>query len=326
MEYLLFLQGLREGALGFLTPFLSVMSEYWATICPLIVALVFWGIDKKVGERMYFAFGASYLINGIVKLCACIYRPWIINPDIHPDPLAVKGATGYSFPSGHATVTGPSVAYPAYKFRKKIAVPIVMGILIVLNLFARNFLGLHTLWDVVVGFLIGIVTIVAAEFLFNWLDKHPEKDWIVLAVSIAAAAGTALFAILKNDYPMDYDAAHNLIVDPREMTPDTFGGVGIMTGWVIGWFLERRFVKFDDKVKTHERIVRMVIGLGLYALVYLVIMKKLTAPMEPNFGKFLCYFVSFFFSSFIYPLIMKLLSNIYLKKKATKSTGETQNG
>ena len=52
--------------------------------------------------RIGLSVAAGGIINQLAKNIMCINRPWIKDSRVVPDPVALKGATGYSFPSGHS--------------------------------------------------------------------------------------------------------------------------------------------------------------------------------------------------------------------------------
>lgn len=58
-------------------------------------------VDKKWGYRFLTVHRGAELLNGVVKLTVCAYRPWIRSNLIEPAGDSKVAATGYSFPSGH---------------------------------------------------------------------------------------------------------------------------------------------------------------------------------------------------------------------------------
>ena len=100
------------------------------------------------------------MLNGIIKLTVCAYRPWIRSDLIEPAGDSKVAATGYSFPSGHTTVA--TITYgtvSVWQKDKRKWLSILCVVLILLTAFSRNFLGVHTPQDVVVGFTVSILII-----------------------------------------------------------------------------------------------------------------------------------------------------------------------
>lgn len=104
-EYLLFLQNLRAEAPNFINSLLLFISEFAAGSLPVVIIVVFyWCIDKRTGQRMGLCFAGATMVTQLIKNIACVYRPWKQDARLQIAPEAVATATGYSFPSGHATL------------------------------------------------------------------------------------------------------------------------------------------------------------------------------------------------------------------------------
>ena len=100
-EYLLFLQNLRIMLNGVLDSAISFITTTAVGFIPLmILAFVYWNISKKWGMIAMRSTVFGDVINQLVKLTACIYRPWILDERINPVKSALKSANDYSFPSG----------------------------------------------------------------------------------------------------------------------------------------------------------------------------------------------------------------------------------
>ena len=51
---------------------------------------------------LHMGWSGCRVVNGLLKVAACVYRPWIRDPRVVPNEKALAEATGYSFPSGHS--------------------------------------------------------------------------------------------------------------------------------------------------------------------------------------------------------------------------------
>ena len=125
------------------------------------------------------------VINPLIKLTACVYRPWIRDSRIIPAGDAIRTATGYSFPSGHTTTVGPlagGMAVNLWEDKRSRAFSIVFLIYLCLTAFSRNYLGVHTPQDVCVGLIISSLVLFGTSRLFKWLDAHTEKENVRLLV------------------------------------------------------------------------------------------------------------------------------------------------
>ena len=75
IEYLLWLQGLREAGGNFFTPFMQLVSDIAAGELMLVPLFVYWCMSKRSGLMIIISFGISKFINGVTKLTVCAYRP-----------------------------------------------------------------------------------------------------------------------------------------------------------------------------------------------------------------------------------------------------------
>ena len=107
ISILLGLQDFRNGAGGFLAEFLKKMTflgELNTTL--VLLAIVYWCVHKELGTYLMMGWSGNRLVNGALKVTACVYRPWIRDARIIPYGDSMTTATGYSFPSGHTMNAG----------------------------------------------------------------------------------------------------------------------------------------------------------------------------------------------------------------------------
>ena len=305
IDPLLFLQFIREITRGIFDAFFVNCSLFGETnVIIFIIVAVYWCLDKKLGEYLLVSQAAADLVNGLAKITACIYRPWILDSRIHPVKEALPGATGYSFPSGHTTnaTTLFGGAFLRGNFPKALNIALICCLVLV---GFSNYLGVHSILDVIFGFIFTFAVLLVVSKLFDKLEDNPKLDIIISAVGIAISILIVIYALTKS-YPMDYDAAGKLIVDPAILTIDTFKNAGLAVATFIFWPIERRFIKFSTDGTLEEKVTRFIFGYIGLTLVIFVIM--------PLFGKtqiggFLQNFVMMTFVILIYPAIIKFFQN-----------------
>ncbi len=305
IDILLALQDFRNGAGACLTGFMSKMSFIGEMNTVLIfTALIYWCVSKSFGTYLLMGWSGNRVVNGLLKVTACVYRPWIRDPRVIPESEALATATGYSFPSGHST--NAASLYGGGVIRKELskALRITLGIIVVLIAFSRNFLGVHTPQDILVGVAAGLLVMWLTAKLMAWVQKHPEKDIPVMFIGIAISVVVALFAAFKS-YPVDYDEAGNLLVDGAKMAMDTYKGVGWCIGCLTGWVLEKRYIDFSTDVPMMTRITRLTIGLLSYYAVSLILLPLLKGWIPGVGGTIISCFIQMFYVSFIFPYCIK---------------------
>ena len=126
IQYLLFLQDFRNSIDNALTPFMEGVSMFAVTYLILFPVYYYWNRNKRDGLYVLVAYYFCMVITPLVKLTACVYRPWIRDSRIVPAGKAIVTATGYSFPSGHTTTVAPPrlcVLLPRSRIHHAQAVP-----------------------------------------------------------------------------------------------------------------------------------------------------------------------------------------------------------
>ena len=304
IEYLLFLQNFRNSINDALTPFMEGISFFGVSYIILLPAFVYWCISKKQGLFTFFALRISHLINALVKLTACVYRPWIKDSRILPAGNAIATAGGYSFPSGHTMMTVPIYGSLAM-FSKKIKCLCVLFVLAILTtMFSRNYLGVHTPQDVLVGFVLGLLSIYITAKMFAYIERNPEKENKVLTcLFIIALAGFA-YVNLK-PYPMDY-VNGKLLVDPNKMTIDSWGDIGGLMALIVMHCIEKRFVKFSATGLNFKGVVLCLIGLIPLGLMIYGLKPIIVSFLGVHAGR-LVYETTLTFYIFVFwPLVLKM--------------------
>ena len=313
IDILLWLQDFRNGIGVGLVDFFTKMSEIGEMGFVLIVmAIVYWCVSKQYGQYLLMGWSGNRVVNGLLKVAACVYRPWIRDVRIVPEKGALAAATGYSFPSGHSM--NAASLYGGVTVRKELprALRIATGVIVALIAFSRNFLGVHTPQDVLVGAAAGLLLMWLTAKLMKWIEAHPKKDIPVMCAGIGIAAAVAVFAALKS-YPADYDSAGKLLVDGAKMANDTYKGVGWCVGFLSGWVLERRFVGFSTDVPMAKRMTRLVTGLLGYYAVSLILMPLLKSAIPGAGGTITTCFLQMFYVSFIFPWFMRRFEHSAVK-------------
>ena len=270
IDYLLAFQSIRE-ALGPATEELVVVLSTGLLVVAFAAALlIYWLIDKRQGIYLLFSYSAGSLVNQTIKNTACVYRPWIRDARITPSASAIASASDYSFPSGH-TQTAVSIFGGIAWLRRheRVAVSVVCVVACVVVALSRNYLGVHTPQDVLVAAVVGIAGLWVSGRTLSWVDEKPARDAVVLACGLAIGIAFVLYISLKS-YPMDY-ADGELLVDPAKMTVSGYRVFGVYGGCLVGWFAERRLVRFDEHASRRERILRIALSAVIAGIGYLAV-------------------------------------------------------
>lgn len=306
IAYLLFLQNMREATNGVMNSFMAYITTYGEELLTMmIVAAIYWCVDKNQGIYTMMTWGAGRLLNGFLKVTACVYRPWIRDARVIPVDGAKTTATGYSFPSGHTT--NATAVFGSIALNKKITKTLryLMMLMILLVAFSRNYLGVHTPQDVIVGCGSTVILLLFIKWLLVKVDEHKNLDIVVLVIGILLNIGVMIYAGTKG-YPVDYDASGNLIVDPLKMAIDTYKGCGFSLAVLLSWFIDRRWLKYQPEGKIINRVTCYVAGIiGYFVIVYVVV------PVLPKsiVGYILDRFIRLVYVMLIVPFVISRSKN-----------------
>lgn len=304
IQYLLLLQGLRNATGGIFDEFFNALTKFAVDVLPYLPFIVFWCSDKKWGYRFITTMGIGEVLNGLIKLTVCAYRPWIRSDLIEPAGDSKKAATGYSFPSGHTVkateIYGTSLVWQKDKHRW---ISILCGILIALTAFSRNFLGVHTPQDVVCGFLEASILIYVVGLAQKKIDGNEKTLDILTLVGLVAVILSILYVTLK-PYPMDYvDGV--LLVDPQSMMNDFFKAAGELTGVLIGSYIERHYIHYEIKFDSKSLALLSCIGAFLmFAWKTLFAPAIIVAPFGEHWGNFIARFLMYMFALTLWPIVI----------------------
>ncbi|WP_087973345.1 phosphatase PAP2 family protein [Oceanobacillus rekensis] len=150
----------KLGSGSFLTPFVIIM------------AIVIGVLLKNWFAAFIFASGTlmTHVLNILIKKMVDRERPSI--------SIALD-AEGYSFPSGHAMISIVCYGLLVYFLRKKIrsmkvalVTHLIFALLIFLVGISRYVINVHYLTDVLAGFGIGFMCLVAFIYLYEFFKKN----------------------------------------------------------------------------------------------------------------------------------------------------------
>ncbi len=228
------------------------------------------------------------LVQGL-KISFRIERPFVIDKTFKPVPSAIEGATGYSFPSGHTQSATSLYGYFAVAVKNRwLKVLFVLAFLLVG--FSRLYLGVHTYFDVGVSILLTLAVVFFVSYIFDKLVSG--KYDLILSVALAA---TSLIICIYS-----FILAKVGYADVAQIN-DCFKSGGAGVAFALGFFLERKYVKFDVSAKKpYIQAVKFILGVA--GALILKSGLKLIAPgnLIVDFAR---YFITVLWVLVIYPYI-----------------------
>jgi len=231
---------------SFSTPFLDGLftvatflgeEQFYLVFLPLI----YWCLDKRTGIRLAYVFLLSAYVNLFLKDVFAIPRP--------DDPRIrfLRRETSPSFPSGHAQGATVVWGYLATQWHN-VAFWTIAIVLIFLCSLSRMYVGVHFPQDLVGGIVIGVLYLLA----FNWLATNWSRKWAKMPL----VAKASLWVIVPTGL---------LIAHPSE---DAAVTMGALAGMGLGFLLEGKLVGFSADGLWWRRVLRFLVGLILIGAFY----------------------------------------------------------
>ena len=305
ISYLLWLQQVRHH-LGPVAEqlFMGISAIPESPFTILIPAFLYWCVDKRAGLFLMFNFSAGRTLNQLVKNTVCCYRPWIRDARIIPARDALPGASGYSFPSGHTQITAAIYGGLGWIYRKKYIVLAVLGVFLpVLVAFSRNYLGVHTPQDVVMSLGESILVLCFSVYFFKWVENRQDRAGVLLLAGLSLTALFIIYVTFK-PYPLDYQGGI-LLVDPLDMQVDCYDAAGYLSALMIGWFAEKRYIRYTTDCSKKVRLLRMLIGFICLELDNIFLIPFVQSILDERWGAFMKGFLLYIFVIFLIPGVFR---------------------
>lgn len=291
MDYLLFLQELRNSAGSAVNETILFISEFMGGAGALaVIALVYWCLCKWAGSMMLLNFSGAYMMNQTLKNIFCVSRPFVLDDRLQPYKLA----SGYSFPSGHTMLGTAMYSSAALWQRRRKWFVAICALLTLLTAFGRNWIGVHTPQDVLVGMAVSCAVVAFNYYALKWLEKKPKMDVLYLAVGV-------LWAVLL-----------------LALIPGSGKVCGIFLGAVVGWWIERRWIRFETEGSLLCRALRYVGGMAVVLAFYKGLLPVVLAPLGDNTEALLLNFLTFLLVSAGWPAVIALVQKRIAGRKGGK--------
>jgi hypothetical protein len=280
-----------RGSMPWATPFFSAITMLGsANFYVALIAIGYWTLDKRASRRTALLLLASSYTNYWLKVSLRNPRP------LPSNWLPGTEASNYSLPSGHAQSSTTVWGWLSLKSGKAW----IWGLSLVLILFigfSRIYIGVHWLGDVLLGWGVGAVLLLAASRLEEWVSSVTSRygaDTLYLGLVVL---GLVSMVLTESLFPVNLSGME-----------DNFGSNGgFMIGLGVGLLLERRYVHFKVLEPGDRRrgVLRVVLGLALVMLVLFGLSPVL--PSEIYWLRAVRYALSVVTAMFVWPYIFTRL-------------------
>lgn len=259
MNILFELQELRSPWLTKIFEFFTLLGEELVVLA--VIGCLYWCVNKRLAYRICFAYFVSGLLVQALKITFRIPRPWIQNSKLIPVESALETATGYSFPSGH-TQSATALFTSLASFVQRAWLEVLFVFVAVMVGISRLYLGVHTFWDVLVSFGLTVLFVLFLPKVLNEIEAKENLRFPVALVLIGISMGVLLYSFLLHE---------NGIIETKYVS-DCCKAAGAGLGFAIGWYVEGRFIRFQEggwkKDGKHlaKQLLKLIVGLAVTLL------------------------------------------------------------
>lgn len=273
MELLYALERIR---IPFLDEVMGLITHLGGEMFFMVIAVaVFWCVSKRMGYYLMTVGFFGTIINQFLKIVCCVPRPWVKDPNFTIVESARAEATGYSFPSGHtqnAVATYGGIArYTRRGWVRWLCVALVLVIC-----FSRMYLGVHTLLDVGVSFLITAALVFAVYPLMDEADRRPMILTNLIALMVLCSGAFVGYLYLRGDTGTTAEDTANYV----SAMENAWKLLGATLGMLVVNLVDRHYLRFETDAVWWAQLIKLVVGFGLLV----AIRSGLKAPLIALFG------------------------------------------
>jgi undecaprenyl-diphosphatase len=203
----------------------------------ILMPLIYWCLDRRMGARLLILFLISAYINSVAKVIADQPRPFHYDSRVK----ALVHAGGGGLPSGHTQSALVVWGYLAWQSRRRM-LWILAGFLMIAVPMSRLYLGVHFPTDLLGGYILGIFLLVL--YLQSVLKV---EAWLIqkgLLWQIGLAVGLPILFICVNPKGSIY----------------ALNAGSVLLGFAPGIILERRWIRFCSGGRPLRRTLRFIPG------------------------------------------------------------------
>ena len=295
MELLKLLEGVRSPFLDSLFSAITRLGE--ETVVVIVLCVILWCIDKRIAYSIGIVYVLSALAVQCMKVCFQIERPWVIEPTLKPVRSALETATGYSFPSGH-TQSAAALFGTLGTQVKRAYTKAMSFLLVILVAFSRLYLGVHTINDITVSLLLTLIFIFVAVKTNAGSVTDKTRLKLLASLMLLYTISIAVIAILLSSYGK---------IESDDLS-DCIKAVGAGAGFIVGMYIERRYIEYDEQMKSVlKQAIKLIIGIAGVLII------KEAPNLLINIGLVsdtVRYFLMLFWVTALSPLVFKKMFHV----------------
>ncbi len=234
----------------------------------VLVPLIYWCLDKRLGRNVMFIFLFSAAANFLFKHSFRGPRPYWLD-----DTVKLTMDEDYGIPSAHAQLASTLYLYIAYWIKRGWVWVLALLMVIAMGL-SRIYLGAHFVHDVLAGILISLMILIGYVFWYRNFSEGFKKRILgqkLLAAFLVAAIFAAVYTIVRfiigePDFSVEWSAfiprAEALGIEEMATAVGSLFGIG------IGINLESSRTRFKIDGPVWKRVLRYLLGMVITVAIW----------------------------------------------------------
>ena len=267
----------------------------------LVLPLLYWSVDARVGLRVGLILVSSTALNAIFKLGFASPRPYWMSTQVQP--LSME--TTFGLPSAHAQNAIALWGIMAYDVRRRWAWIVAIALSFLIGL-SRIYLGVHFPWDIVAGWLIGSLLLLTFITLWEPVSGWLRRKTLVQQIGVAFLVSLAILgwgigtAARLHGFVLPQEWIANALRAGTEPNPVALEGFITAAGTFFGLALGTAWIAAHGSYQAagpwEKRALRYVIGVIGILILWMGLGQVF--PREPNLTSYMLRYLRYSFVGF----------------------------
>jgi membrane-associated phospholipid phosphatase len=250
-----------DGPMKFFT-FLGTIEFYL-----ILLPAIYWAIDSRLGIRLLLLLIGTDFLTSVSKQILHLPRPYWVG-----DVQSLSEEVSYGAPSAHASDSLAVWGYLAYRVRAAWMWILAVFLIVCIGL-SRLYLGVHFPHDVLIGWLIGLVALIAFVRLEGpmsaWLRRLGLGKQIMVFFLISMAMVITGWLVLALISSTTDALAWSQFSGQARSASSYFTLSGSLFGAASGYVLMKRYAPFHTGGGAAKKAARYFLGIASVILLYL---------------------------------------------------------
>jgi membrane-associated phospholipid phosphatase len=261
--------------LGLIMMFFSLLGQ--VELYLLIIPLILWCYDKKLGLRIIFLLTICTVINAMFKILFHTPRPYWISSEVK----ALTSDSSFGMPSGHAQTSVTFLGYISAWFNKTY-IWVICITLIILVAISRIYLGVHFFTDIIAGWIFALIILLVFLQYENSVTEWFSRKKIIIRFFLALCASIIMiiltqlmiFSLGTWHVPAEWSALAfaqtNQYINPISLR-DSLMAAGLLFGAATGASISADYLPYVVDGSNSQKVIRYLTGIIILGLLWVLL-------------------------------------------------------